>query len=429
MMNEKEAKRITVIQEVVDRRCTNQQAAEKLGIQVRQVQRLKRKMEQGGIFAVLHGNRGKKPYNATPPKIVAEIQRIAREELCGYNFTHLSEVLAEEYGYSLSSSTVERLVKADGAVSPKRKERRKPHRSRKAKEHMGELVQLDASAYDWFGIEKNVYLHGAIDDATGSILALWMDDEETLDAYCEVMFQMNQNFGIPRALYTDGRTVFFYDSAAKKKPSMADQLSGIQLQQTQFARAASTLNIHLIRAGSPQAKGRIERLWGTLQDRLSHDLQRKHIHSIAEANQFLPTFLYNYNRQFARTPISPEPFWFPKRPLEELHLLFAVHENRILDKGLGFSFRNQHFVLPDISKNGPVLPRPGDPVTVVISKYFGVRVLIEKQVFTPSLLLPSAKLSAHPKLSCEELSRKRSEAGRAGKANSPWGRGFYNEEN
>jgi len=112
-----------------------------------------------------------------------------------------------------------------------------------------------------------------------------------------------------------------------------------------------------------------------------------------------------------------------------LHLLFAVHENRILDKGLGFSFRNQHFVLPDISKNGPVLPRPGDPVTVVISKYFGVRVLIEKQVFTPSLLLPSAKLSAHPKLSCEELSRKRSEAGRAGKANSPWGRGFYNEEN
>lgn len=426
-MSKEEAARITIIQEVVKGKCTNQQAAEMLGIGIRQVQRLKRKMEQGGVFAVFHGNRDKKPHNAISPEIMSEVQRIAREELPGYNFTHLREVLADEYGYAFSRSTIERWLKADGAVSPKRKKRRKSHRSRKAKEHMGELVQLDASEFDWLESGTNLHLHSAIDDATGTVLALYLDEQETLNGYSEVIFQMNRNFGIPQAFYTDGRTVFYYESTTPKKPSVADQLAGIKQGQTQFARAANALNIRMIRAGSSQAKGRVERLWGTLQDRLFRDLQRKQIRSIAEVNQFLPTFLDNYNRQFARTPASPEHFWSPKRSLSELHLLFAVHETRILDKGLAFSFKNQRYVMPDDFKEGPLMPRRGDPVMVIDSKYLGVQVLVEKKVFTPVLLAPTPKLPPQPKITYEELSKKRSEAGKVGKANSPWGRQFQTE--
>ena len=153
----------------------------------------------------------------------------------------------------------------------------------------------------------------ALDDATGRVLALHFAKEETFEGYCELMFQMNQDGHLPRELYTDGRTVFVYDSKKKSALTIDEELQGKIQKQPQFARALQQLNILLIIAASPQAKGGIERLWGTLQDRLAKDMQRKGIASVEQANEFLKLYIPYYNRKFA-VLASPEKVYLPKRP-------------------------------------------------------------------------------------------------------------------
>ncbi|MDP3058347.1 MAG: hypothetical protein Q8N36_02695 [bacterium] len=198
-----------------------------------------------------------------------------------------------------------RYLKAHGFRSPKAKRRPKKHRSRDARKREGELAQMDASSFDWLNNGSYLHLHGAIDDATGlpwqagRILALHFDKEETFDGYCELISQMNEASHLPKEFYTDGRSVFVYDSKKKRELSIADELAGKVQCQPNFARTLSELNILLIIAGSPQAKGGIERLWGTLQDRLTKDLLRNNITSIDEANAFLKHYIPYYNRKFA----------------------------------------------------------------------------------------------------------------------------------
>jgi hypothetical protein len=144
---------------------------------------------------------------------------------------------------------------------------------------------MDASKFDWLNNGSYLHLHGAVDDATGRVLALHFAKEETFEGYCELMFQMNQDGHLPREFYTDGRTVFVYDTKKKSALNIGEELEGKIQKQPQFARALQQLNILLIIATSPQAKGGIERLWGTLQDRLAKDMQRKGICSVEEANE------------------------------------------------------------------------------------------------------------------------------------------------
>jgi Integrase core domain. len=215
-MSKQEARKVTIIEELLAGHLLNKQAAGLLNLSVRQVQRLKVEATANGVMSILHKNRGRKPANALDPKLALNIIEIYEKELINYNFCHATDVLAEDKGIFVSVSTVSRHLKASGIRSPKAKRRPKKHRSRNARKREGELVQMDASSYDWLGNDSYLHLHGAVDDATGRILALHFEKEETFEGYCELMFQMNQDGHLPREIYTDGRTVFAYDSKTKR---------------------------------------------------------------------------------------------------------------------------------------------------------------------------------------------------------------------
>ncbi|HHV42061.1 MAG TPA: ISNCY family transposase [Clostridiaceae bacterium] len=390
-MSKKEARKITIIEKLLEGRFTNKQAAELLDLSVRQVQRMKAEASANGCMSILHKNRGRKPANALDPEVAEEICRIYQTELNGYNFCHAADVLAEDKGIFVSVSTVSRYLKANGIRSPKAKRRPKKHRSRDARECEGEMVQMDASKFDWLGNGSYLHLHGAVDDATGRILALHFEKEETFEGYCELMFQMNQDGHLPREIYTDGRTVFVYNSKKKKKLTIEEELAGKVEKETNFARALKELNILLIIAKSAQAKGGIERLWETLQDRLAKDMQRKGISSIEQANEFLMQYIPYYNRKFAVQAANPEKAYLPKQDISELQLIFAKHETRKLDSGLSFSFKGQKYRLPIYVGNKKVPASPHDTLTVATSRHIGMQVIYKGFVLSPEPLKTKPK--------------------------------------
>ena len=234
------------------------------------------------------------------------------------------------------------------------------------------------------------------------------------------MFQMNEQYGLPKELYTDGRTIFKYDSAQKKKISLADELAGITEALPQFARACSSLNIPINVTHVPQAKGRIERLWNTLQDRLPKDFKRKGITSVPDAHNFLKGFVKSYNKQFAVTPREKTRAFSNKLPPTEAYIAFARHENRTLDNGLTFSYRNQCYALPEEFRHEKVPSRPKDVVTVVDSHRIGLKVLTHEVCLTPHKAYEPRPKSTPIKRSEQELSAIRSENARKNKHKSPW---------
>jgi len=414
MMDNQEARRITVIEQTRAGKFNNQQAAQLLGRSVRQVQRLKQKVRRDGLSAVLHGNRGKVPHNAIPEAKRAEILRLATTTLKDCNYMHMTEVLETEMGIGISYSALSRLLRSRHIPTSLPKHRRKKHRSRKAMEHFGELVQLDASRFDWFSNGDYSHLHAAIDDATNEVLGLYMTKEESLEAYSELIFQTNQVYGLPLALYTDGRTVFFYDSKTKHKLSLEEQLAGVEENMPQFARACKSTGIFLKRAYSAQAKGLVERLWGSLQDRLPKDFRRLGIHTMEQANAYFPHFIASWNRKHAHEAAAPESFFAPKLPSDLLKLHFATQEKRKLSKGFTFDFQGKKYTISD-----PSCPaRPGDILTVALSKHCPLQVIFEGSSYQ---VAEFRKVSPPtPKMTQAELAAKRSEYGRMGRQASPY---------
>jgi len=392
-MSKEEARKITIIEELLAGRFTNRQAAELLDLSVRQVQRMKKEASNNGVLSILHKNRGRKPANAIDPEVASAICHIYETELNGYNFCHATDVLAEENGIFVSVSTVSRYLKAKGIRSPKAKRRPKKHRSRNAREREGELVLMDASSFDWLCNGSYLHLHGAIDDATGRILALHFEKEETFEGYCELIFQMNRDGHLPREIYTDGRSIFAYDSKKKKKLSIAEELAGKTEKQPHFARALKELNILLIIAKSAQAKGGIERLWETLQDRLVKDMKRKGITTTEQANEFLKHYIPYYNRKFAVQAAKPEKAYLPKVDLAQIQLIFSKQVTRKLDSGLSFSFEGQKYRLPVYVNSKRVPASPHDTITVAISKHIGIQVLLKGFVIKPEPLKTQPKES------------------------------------
>ena len=238
-------------------------------------------------------------------------------------------MLAEEQDLDISYSSLSRLFKKHEIKSPKGKRRRKKHRSREAKAYKGELVQLDASTYDWFSDGSHAHLNAAIDDTTNQMLGLYFTKEETFEAYAKLVLQINREHGLPHAFYADGRSIFFYDSKVKKKLSLEEELAGIK-KASIYAYLPGVGHIKLIQAHSPQAKGLVERLWGTLQDRLPKDFFRLGIHTMEYANKYLSGYISIWNRIHSHTPKKQESFFSPKLSEKILHTHFSKHQYRIL---------------------------------------------------------------------------------------------------
>jgi len=260
-MTQQEVTKLRVINQAIDKVITIREAAELLNLSERQVIRLKGGVLKQGPAFIIHKNRGRKPEHALTGNKREEIVRLKQSKYQEANFAHFQELLEEHENICVSYPTVYRVLSEAGITSPKKQRKRKAHHRRKRKPQEGMLVQIDASPHPWIIGETAFSLHGAIDDATGKILALFFTENECLEGYFQVMEQIINRQGIPISIYCDRHSIFI--SPKDGKLSIDEQLQGKQVNLTQFGRAMDELGVNVIKAKSAQGKGRIERLWET----------------------------------------------------------------------------------------------------------------------------------------------------------------------
>ena len=380
--------RLDTINKSISGFITVNEAAATLGISARQVQRLKKEVKDKGPVALIHKNTNRTPNNAISDKMKTKILEVRKQS--GYkesNFSHFRELLSEHKQIEVSYSALYRLLTADGEKSPKKRRRFKKHRQRKRREQSGSLVQIDASSHDWLGLGNMLSMHGTIDDATGQITGLYLCKNECMLGYHEVMRRMIGVFGIPDAIYADRHTIFRSPNADKAKA--VDAPADMKVNETQFGRAMSELRIHIIAARSPQAKGRIERLWGTLQSRLPVEFEIRGIKDVDTANAFLRDYIYAYNSEFAVEPEDSESAFLPLDDEVNLDYILCIKETRKLDNGQVFSYNGNRFQI-EKSDYSNWLP-PKAEITVIVSPHVGVKVAYKNFVFGT---LPAPKKEA-----------------------------------
>ena len=301
-------------------------AAELLGVSPRQVRRLRQRFAQEGLSAVGHRNRGRTPGNRTAPETVERIRELVGEggQYHDLNVCHLQDFLAQHEQIAIGRSTLDRLLKREGLRQVRRERPTEHRRRRERKEAEGMLVQIDASVHDWLeGRGPKLGLHGGIDDATGKVVALHFEPSECQAGYLRLARAIAVEHGLPLAYYHDRHTIL----RSPKEPTIEEELAGTE-PRSQVQRLFAELGVESIAARSPQAKGRIERLWGTLQDRLIKELRLAGVSTQDAANAFLPDFIVRFNARFARAPTDPQAAWVPLPEGCDLAYYFAARETR-----------------------------------------------------------------------------------------------------
>ena len=328
-MSKKELTRAQVMQQLVEKRLKQAQAAHMLSLSVRQVKRLLRAFRQQGAPALLSQRRGQPSNHQLPAQVKVKAQRLLQRHYSDFGPTLAQEKLAELHGLQLSVETVRQLMIASGLWQAHRARRPPLHQLRARRSQLGELVQIDGSPHDWFeGRAARCTLLVFIDDATGRLLHLRLVEAETTFAYFDAAKQYFSTYGKPRAFYADKFSVF--------RPTRKEILHGEAL--TQFGRAMQELGIEIICANTPQAKGRVERVNQTLQDRLVKELRLRKISHLAEANDYLSEFMAHFNRKFTVQPASSSNAHRPLLPTEDLEQILVVKEKRVLSKNLTLSY-------------------------------------------------------------------------------------------
>src|SRR3990172_4512972 len=308
-MSRKEVPRAGLVKAALAGTITNQEGATALGLSVRQFQRLKSRVHEEGVTGLCHQSRGRPSPRRLPGPLREQAATLLTTTYAGFNDCHATEQLQERHGLALSRSSVRRLRRALGHPAKHRRRPPKGRTRRTPEARMGALVQLDGSPFDWLeGRGPAMTLLGAIDDATSTVLALHFRPTEDLHGYTTLLEQVGTEDGLPLALYGDRLNVFVRND---RHWTLEEELQGTQTP-THFGRMLQELGIGYVPASSPQAKGRIERLWGTLQDRLVSELRLRGIRTREAANAFLPEFLVDFNRRFAHPPAEPLAAW--RRP-------------------------------------------------------------------------------------------------------------------
>jgi len=357
---------------------TVKEAAEKLGISERQVQRLKKEVKDNGPAALIHKNTNRLPAHAITKEVRTKILNIRKKS--GYrdaNFKHFQELLAVNHKIEISYSALYRLLTDEGHKSPKKRRRFKKHRRRKRREQAGSLVQIDASPFDWLGNGTMLSLHGTIDDATSQVTGLYLCKNECMLGYHEVMRRMICIFGVPDSVYADRHTIFRSPNADKAR--VVDAPPDMKANETQFGRAMSELGVHIIAARSPQAKGRIERLWGTLQSRLPVEFEINGIEELDSANSFLQNYIFAFNSELAVEPEECESAFLPLDEGVILDHILCIKETRKLDNGQVFAYKGKSFQIVSSAYSNCIPPKA--EITVLTSPYIGIKASYKNMVF------------------------------------------------
>ncbi len=367
-----EQRKYEVIKGLVDHPDTanKDRAALILGCTKRHINRMIQGYIKDGKAFFIHGNRGKKPATTIRPDVRSQVIDLYRTKYYEANFEHYTELLKKHEGISISSSSVMSILESEYILSPKatKAKRRRIKQALRAKKqaatskkelsqiqanlvavedahsrrprcaYFGELLQMDATPYEW--VPGQIWhLHLAIDDASGVVTGAWFDTQETLNGYYHVFEQILTDYGIPYKFLTDKRTVFTY----KKKGALSDDKD----TYTQFAYACKQLGTQLESSSVPQAKGRIERLNQTLQSRLPIEFRLAGVTDINNANEFLYHYIKEFNEKFS-LPCNGIKSVFEKQPSKEkINLTLAVLTERTVDAGHAIQFEKKFYKMID----------------------------------------------------------------------------------
>ena len=322
-LNRKEQTRAKALALLGERRCTTREAAELMGVSRRHLFRLKKAYREEGPGGLAHGNRGRRPAHAIAEDIRGRVIELAENGYFGYNHTHLHEELVAAHGITLSRRSLTRILRTAGLRSPRR---RRPRRHRSRRERMpqeGMLMQVDGSHHSWLeGRGPRLVLVGAVDDATGELVHALFREQEDAQGYLMLLRESVRKKGVPIAWYSDRHSIFRRND--KEPWTLSEELAG-RREPTQVARALEELGINLILAHSPQAKGRVERCWGTLQDRLVKELRRASACTLQEANQVLLSYLPRYRARFAAQPAESASAYRPLTKRLDLDAICSFH--------------------------------------------------------------------------------------------------------
>jgi transposase len=330
-LSQEELDRAAILQECIAGRLKNGKAAKQLGLSVRQVKRLKRIVQNEGAKGLASKQRGRPSHHQLPEQTEAQARELLQTRYADFGPTLAHEKLVEVQHLSLSRETVRQLMIQAGLWKAHRARKPVVHQLRERRARRGELVQLDGSPFDWFeGRAPECTLLVFIDDATGEFMELFFTEAETTHSYFQATERYLLQHGRPVAFYSDKLGVF--------RINHPNALEGAGT--TQFARALYELDIDLICANTPQAKGRVERANATLQDRLVKELRLLGISDMVTANTYLPEFRADLNRRFAVVPRNPEEAHRPLRAADDLTRILAVRELRTLSKNLTLSYES-----------------------------------------------------------------------------------------
>jgi transposase len=320
------------------------QGALVLGVSERQCYRIKARVKKAGAKGVVHGNRGRPCRRKIKESTVRRIVELAGGKYKDFNDHHLTEKLSEEHQIKLSREKVRRILRARGMASP-HKRRGIKHRSRRERSAAeGMMLQVDGSAHDWLqGRGPRLCLIGAIDDATGKVVGAFFQQAESSWGYFTLFSSIFHQHGLPQSIYSDRHSVFWTD----RQPTLEEQLVN-KRPTTEVGRGLQELGVTLIFAGSPQAKGRIERLWGTFQDRLVSELRLARAKTLSQAQAVLERYLPVHNRRFSKPARNAEPVW---RKITSLQIQQALcfKERRTVAKDNTVTFDATIFPIPKLS--------------------------------------------------------------------------------
>ena len=335
-MSYEELDRVGVIQRVLDKRLTQREAAVVLGLTSRQVRRLCRACERDGPAGLASKRRGRPSNRRLSSEFRREVLALVRERYEGFGPTLAHEKLTELHELHDSVETLRHWMTEDGLWVPRARRKPRIQQPRRRRPCLGELVQIDGCDHDWFedrGLRCTALVF--VDDATGALMGLLFCESESMFSYFAAMRAYLERYGKPVALYSDKAGIFRVNA---KEPQGG---TGI----TQFGRAMSSLNIDIICANSPAAKGRVERAHLTLQDRLVKELRLQGISDIAAANAFAPEFRDDYNRRFARAPRSDHNAHRPLQASDDLNRILTLQLTRKVTKNLTVNHKRVLYVL------------------------------------------------------------------------------------
>ena len=341
IMSVKELRRVHVIRQTREKKLTQVQAGTLLGLTPRHIRRLLARVAQTGDQGLAHRGRGKPSNRRIPEKVKAKALQLCEKQYGDFGPTLAAEKLAERHGITLSAETVRGWLLAKGVTHFQRRPR--PHRAwRERKAHVGELVQLDGSHHDWLeGRGPRCVLMAYIDDASSRVLARFYEYEGTIPAMDSFQHYVTR-YGIPLAVYADRHTT--YQSPAK--PTVEEQLAGRE-PMSQFGRALSELGVELIPAHSPQAKGRVERLFKTFQDRLIKEMRLAGVSTLDEANRFLEDYLPIYNQRFSVQPAQAADLHRPRPAGCDLDRILCLKTTRCLRKDFTIAHQGRLYQIHD----------------------------------------------------------------------------------